>query len=145
MWAKNFQNKAKREKEHSATFKKLDTDHSGKLSLSEAKAGIKKWADANKVKISKDDFTAIEGIFFNNAGPKGELTLEQYIEYNEEVKEKMHRLFWKERIHKMWQAADGDGNGHITWDDAKMELEAWAGDNGVRIESENLAKGDLID
>jgi hypothetical protein len=36
----------------------------------------------------------MEGIFFDNAGPEGELDLKQYIEYNEQVKEKMHRLFW---------------------------------------------------
>jgi len=83
-------------------------------------------------------------IFENNAGPKGELNLEQYVSYNEEVKEKMHRIFWKERLHSMWKSADGDSDGHIIWADAKMELEAWAGDNGVEINSDNLVKGDLI-
>ena len=145
MWAKNFQKKHEREAEHAEMFKKIDTDHSGKLSLSEAKAAVMQWAKTNKVKITEDEFKALEEIFFNNAGPKGELNLTQYIAYNEEVKEKMHRMFWKERIHKMWEAADGDGDGHITWDDAKMVLEAWAGDNGVRIKSDNLAKGDLLD
>jgi hypothetical protein len=36
----DFKAKADRELEHAATFKKLDTDGSGKLSLEEAKAGI---------------------------------------------------------------------------------------------------------
>jgi len=71
----DFKNKADRELEHSATFEKLDTDGSGKLSLSEAKAGIKTWAKANKVKMTKEDLNILEGIFFDNAGPKGELNL----------------------------------------------------------------------
>jgi hypothetical protein len=73
------------------------------------------------------------------------LTFEQYIDYNEEVNEKMRRIFWKEREPTMFKRIDADGDGQITWDDAKMELEAWASDNGVRIKSENLAKGDLLD
>tara|TARA_B110000285_G_C14995039_1_gene548350 strand:+ start:448 stop:573 length:126 start_codon:yes stop_codon:yes gene_type:complete len=40
MWAKNFQKKHEREAEHAEMFKKIDTDHSGKLSLSEAKAAV---------------------------------------------------------------------------------------------------------
>ena len=71
----DFKNKADRELEHSATFKKLDTDGSGKLSLSEAKAGIESWAKDNKVKMTKDDLQIMDGIFFDNAGKEGELDL----------------------------------------------------------------------
>ena len=76
LWAMEFKNKADREKEHAATFKKLDTDHSGKLSNAEAKAGIATWAKAHKVKMTKSNMTDLESIFFSNAGPKGELNFE---------------------------------------------------------------------
>lgn len=144
MWARSFQNKADREAQHAATFKKLDTDHSGKLSLTEAKAGADSWAKANHIKMTKEDVRKLEEIFFNHAGPKGELNFEQYVEYNEAVNEKMNRLFWKDELHSIWTAASG-GDGHVTWPDAKMELEAWASENGIRIKSDNLAKGDLLD
>jgi Ca2+-binding EF-hand superfamily protein len=52
MWAVNWQTKSEREKEHAATFKKLDTDKSGTLSLKEANAGISSWAKENNVKMT---------------------------------------------------------------------------------------------
>jgi hypothetical protein len=44
----------------------------------------------------------------------------------------------------MWDRVNEDVPSHVTWDDAKMELEVWASDNGVRIKSENLNKGDML-
>ena len=71
----DFKSKADRELEHSATFKKLDTDGSGSLSLEEAKAGINSWAKANKVKMTDEDMQIMEGIFFDNSSKDGELDL----------------------------------------------------------------------
>jgi hypothetical protein len=54
MWAESFRKRSQREADNVSTFKKLDKDHSGTLSLKEANLGIAGWAKANGVTVSKD-------------------------------------------------------------------------------------------
>ena len=144
-FAHQFETEANLKEHQKKVFDEVDTNHSGSLDLEQAEAAIDIWAKSMGIKISPQGLKDMIGIYEDTAGKSGSLSKEKYVDFALDVKKKINRRHWKQELPKIYHGMDALDLDDISYPDARIALEAWANENGVDYDDDDLKLGREIE